>query len=470
MTRSLNRLTLAILIGFAAVAISQLYWSVFASDSMLARGDNPRRVEAERAIKRGTIYDRNGLVLAQSVQTGVAPSGKPVMRREYLHPEAVSVIGYYSLIYGVGGVEAAFDKTLRGDDRRDAGIAAVDEMLHRQQVGSDVRLTLDSRLQAALATALKDRHGAAIVIDVPSGAVLGMISVPTFDPNTLNTSFNAMLNDPAAPLLNRVTQGIYQPGGALQTVILTSMLTNKIKLDAPVTNGDAPIQIKGLTLTCAASGLAATIGSAYALACPAPFADAMTGQPGAGEIRKTISAFGLLQPPTLVGFDTVSGEPAIPLTSITDPDRLHAEGIGQGGLTVTPLQMALIAATIANRGNTVTPYLADATRPPNAAIWQPLQLPTTQNAVITLDVTDSLRTAMLEAATNGAAKAAARPGVTIYGHASTAYTGQSANAWFIGFIDLPNRRSIAVAVVIEDTSDASLAAEVGGLALTEAAR
>ncbi len=470
MTRSLNRLTLAILIGFGLVAISQLYWSVFASDSMLARGDNPRRVEAERAIKRGAIYDRNGLVLAQSVQIGSAPSGKPIMRREYLHPEAVSVIGYYSLIYGVGGVEAVYDKTLRGDDRRDAGSIAVDEMLHRQQAGSDLRLTIDNRLQEALATALKGRRGAAIVIDVPSGAVLSMISVPTFDPNTLNTSFNAMLNDPAAPLLNRVTQGIYQPGGALETVILASMLTNKMKLDTSVSGGDAPININGLTLTCAAPGSVLTMGSAYALACPAPFADAMTGQPGAAAIQKTITAFGLLQPPTLVGFDTVSGEPAVPLNGITDPDRLHAEGIGQGGLTVTPLQMALTAAMVANRGNAITPYLADATRPPNAAGWQPLQLPTTQNAVITLDVTDSLRTAMLEAVTNGAAKAASHPGLTIYGHASAAYTGQSANTWFIGFTDLPNQRSIAVAVVIEDTNDASLAARVGGLALAEAAR
>src|SRR5258708_16929967 len=155
MTGNLNRLSLAILAAFFAVTISLVYWSVFASDSMLARDDNPRRVEAERALLRGAVYDRNGQVLAKTTQVGVSASGQPVARRDYPVPEAATALGYYSLVHGVGGVEAAFDKQLRGDDLRDSSQIVVGNMLHRQQVGSDIRLTLDVRLQTALKSALR---------------------------------------------------------------------------------------------------------------------------------------------------------------------------------------------------------------------------------------------------------------------------------------------------------------------------
>src|SRR5271165_5995247 len=109
-TRSLHRLTLVILIGFFIVALSQAYWGVINADSMTAREDNPRLVEAERALMRGAIYDRTGQLLVESTPNGMSPSGKPLVMRHYLFPESASAIGYYSLVHGVGGIEATFDK------------------------------------------------------------------------------------------------------------------------------------------------------------------------------------------------------------------------------------------------------------------------------------------------------------------------------------------------------------------------
>jgi peptidoglycan glycosyltransferase len=467
---SLNRVTVSILVAFALIALSLTYWSVLDADSMLARSDNPRLVEAERAIVRGAIYDRNGELLAQTTQVGVSPSGKPVLKRQYLHVDAASAVGYYSLIHGVGGAEAVFDRVLRGDDLRDAAQIAVDNLLHRPQVGSAIRLTIDSKLQSAIVDAMQGKQGAVIAIDVPSGAVLAMVNAPSFDPNTLDATYNTLRSDPSAPLLNRVTQGIYQPGGALQTVILAAILADKPALDAPVAGGSASMQVNGLTLKCAMPGLANSVERAYALACPSPFANAVTEQPGPAAVQKMLSAFGLLQPPTLDRFATVSGKPVTVLTDITDPAQLRAQGVGQGELTVTPLQMALVACTIANHGHAITPYLADATRPPNTADWQPLPLPETQPAVITRDMADKIRTAMQQAVNMGAAQPAGRTGLSIFGHASVAYTGPkvSADSWFIGFIDLAGGRSVAVAVVIEDSTDAGVAAQIGGAALAAA--
>ena len=480
MTNSLNRLTLAILVGFAAVALSLTYWGVFASDSMYARQDNPRLIENERAIKRGRIYDRNGQILVDTVQSGVSPSNKPLWARIYPNLEAVSVVGYYSLNYGVGGAEAAFDKILRGDDLTDPVQVSMDRMLHRVQTGSDVRLTIDLNLQKTIVEAFAGRKGAAILIDVPSGKVLAMVSLPTFDPallsipdqDLLESTYKKLSIDPAAPLINRVTGGVYQPGGALQTVILAAMLTQKLSLNAPVTNAEAPLHVNGLTLTCGAPNPALMIKSAYALGCPSPFADAVVNQPGPSAVQAMIQAFGLLQAPTLVSFKTLTGPPPTPLQNITDTARLLAEGAGQADLTVTPLQMALVVTTIANRGGAITPYLADAIRRPDSSEWQLLTVPKVQTAVLTQDVTESMRTAMAFAVTVGAAKAAQQPGLTIYGHASIAYTGpkQNADSWFLGFVDLPGGHSVAVAVVVEDTADPSVAAGIGGKALAGAAK
>src|SRR5664279_4081844 len=131
MTRSLNHITASILIGFAAVGIALIFWSVVVSDSLLARDDNPRNVEAERAILRGQIYDRGGAALARTLIAGTSPAGKPVIQRVYPHPDTATAVGYYSLIHGVGGTEAAFDPQLRGDDRQDALTAALDALFHR---------------------------------------------------------------------------------------------------------------------------------------------------------------------------------------------------------------------------------------------------------------------------------------------------------------------------------------------------
>lgn len=478
MTNSLNRLTLAMLLGFVAVAVSLTYWGVFASDNMYARQDNPRLVENERAIQRGRIYDRNGQILVETVQTGMSPSNKPLWGRSYPSLEAVSVVGYYSLNYGVGGAEAAFDKILRGDDALDTAQISTNQMLHRVQTGSDVRLTIDLDLQKAIVQVFGGRKGAAVVIDVPSGAVLAMVSLPTFDPALLNipdqdlleATYKKLSTDPGAPLINRVTGGIYQPGGALQTVILAAMLTRKLELNAPVINAEDPVKIDGLTLTCGAPNPAVMIKSAYALSCPSIFANALNNEPGSAAVQQMIEAFGLLNAPTLVSFHTVTGPPPTPLPNITDPARLLAAGAGQSDLTVTPLQMALVVATIANGGSTITPYLADAIRRPGMTDWQTMAIPKVQSAVLTQDVAEAMRTAMGFAVSVGAAKAAQQPGLPIYGHASIAYTGpqKKADSWFLGFVDRPDGHAVTVAIVVEDIADPAVAAAIGGKTLVAA--
>jgi len=473
---SLNRLTLFMLLAFGAVAISLTYWSAFDAPSMLARSDNPRLVEGEEAIKRGAIYDRNEQVLAQNIPVQQLPSGWMLQQRIYPSLEAVSAVGYYSLVHGVGGAEAAFDKILRGDDLLDADRILQNSILHLPEVGSEVRLTLDLDLQKQIITALGNHRGAVVVLDVPSGAVLAMVSLPSYDPNKLadisdrdklDAYYNALKADKTAPLLNRVTQGIYQPGGALETVILAAMLTNKNPLNGIVNGAMLPVQVNGMTLTCASNGQIVTLIDAYALACPAVFANAAVQNPEG--IQAMIDAFGLTKAPILVSYETVSGKAPIPLNEFSDSVQRSAQGAGQGDLTVTPLQMVLVAATIANHGNAVTPYLGDALRRPDSSDWTPLPRVEKYPAVITPEVAGDIETAMASAIKTGGMFDSSP--VKIFGHASIAYTGKTADSWFIGYTrpdqadNTADNRAVAVAVVIEDSQDSSFAAQVGGVAL-----
>lgn len=475
MHRPLSHTALVFLISFAVVAVSLVYWSVFAADDLFARPDNLRLLELERSVQRGAIYDQADTVLAESRPEGVSPSGLPVMQRVYPHLAAVSAIGYSAAIQGTGGIESSFDAALSGLDRDDPFALKFASLEHRARVGSDVRLTLDLDTQQAVADAFAGRRGAAVIVEVPSGAIRALYSAPSFDPGAPGLDWEALRNDPAAPLLNRATQGIYQPGGALQTVILAAALTYQSSADSPLFEGASPVRVNGLTLTCAQKPDASItdLTTAYALACPALFISATATDPGPAHVQDMIEAFGLAQPPALAELETSMGRRGMPLDMITSPGGLWAAATGQGTLTVTPLHMAQVAAVIANNGNTVPLNLASGLRRPGES-WQSLSFAGQPSAVLTREVAEGLRAAMRLAVESGAASAAQSddlpPDVDVFGHAALAYTGAESNAWFVGFAALPDGRSLALALVLEATDDPTTAATVAGEALAIAAR
>ena len=212
-------------------------------------------------IQRGSILDRNDQVLAETV-----PQSETLARR-YPFIAAAPIVGYYSINYGAAGVEEALDRVLRGPR------AAVDQLLHRRQSGQSVRTTLDSSAQQILSDRLT-QPGAAVVLSLPDGAVTALASSPSFDPNALDQNWKTLSADPAAPLLNRATQGLYQPGAIFETLLLADAIERGLPLTKTLTQPDRPITLDRLTLTCGREDASpATLAEAYAQACPAPFAD-----------------------------------------------------------------------------------------------------------------------------------------------------------------------------------------------------
>lgn len=423
MTVPIRSVSLALLVAFSGLAAVSGYWAVIRHNALQSRDDNPRLVEAELRVRRGPILDRHGVVLARS-----QAEEDGTQHRIYLTP-TIPPVGYYSLKHGVGGIEASNDALLRGLDDRSTGEQFFDELLHRQPRGRGVALTLDAELHQEIAGMMEGQSGAVVVMDVSSGMILALVSQPTFDPNTLDADWEQLESHPAAPLLNRTTQGLYQPGGVLQLVVLAAALeADLFKLDVPVGDPVEPVMIGERALACAREPQGLTLADAAAAACPAPLAD-LGEDLGVRRLETAFHLWGLDVPPPLE-ITTEAGE-----ATVTDP-RLAA--IGQETLTVTPLHMARVVATIGNAGLMPPARLVLKTEKANGQ-WQPAESHDQANRVMNPDLAGSLR-ALLRPSDDG----------EVLGHSSLALAGAELpfHVWFLGLA--PSQApQYAVAVLLE---------------------
>ena len=443
MTGPIRWLSLGLLVAFAGLAAISGYWALVRHDTLRARSDNPRLVEAEQRVRRGPIFDRQGVPLARSQ----AANGE-IMHRTYLTP-TLPAVGYYSLKHGVGGIEASSDSLLRGLAGRSDRDRLLDELLHRQPFGRGVVLTIDAHLQAEIvalmgegdrSTGLREAprwSGAVVLMDVSSGEILALVSLPTYDPNTLDADWEQLQSDPAAPLLNRATQGLYQPGGVLQLAVLSAALEEEaVKLDTPVSDPDTPVMINGQALGCAHAPSGPTLAEAVAAACPAPLAD--IGQALGAEFLEIVFRSWAFDAPPLLEIPTEAGE-----IQVTNPGLA---AIGQERLTVTPLHIAMVAATIGNGG--VMPPARLMFKSENADGTWHLSSPEGQAlAVINTDLAGCLQ-ALLRPLANG----------QVLGHSSFALAGAERpfHVWFFGLAPSQAPR-YAVVVLLEHSGADGLA-------------
>jgi len=349
MTAPINRLTILLGAGFLAVALAAGFWQVIRGDDLLQRGDNPRRALLERRVPRGQILDRNGQVLADS-------AGQPgAWVRHYPDPNLAPVLGYVSPLVGSAGIEAALDPVLHGDTGLDPfTIYWRTSVLGLPPPGRDVRLTIDLGVQRAADTALAAYTGAVVLLDAQTGEVLALASHPTFDANDLDSHWADVVNNPAAPLLNRATLALYQPGGAIEPVIIAGALQARLATAQQIFDAaDQAVIFDGQSLNCRTppthSNL--TLTDTLSLGCPAPAAG-LGLTLGTADLARLFTQFQLFSAPAL-SIPTVA--PAADQASVFTNTALA--GIGQAGLTVTPLQMALVTAALARHGQMPVPQL-----------------------------------------------------------------------------------------------------------------
>jgi peptidoglycan glycosyltransferase len=465
-TRTINRLTVGMLILFGVVALSAAYWAIIGPDTILKRTDNPRLIEAESQIVRGNILDRDDTLLVTSEQL-VNSS----IARRYLSPEMNSALGYASLRYGVSGAESAYNSILRGDDQtKDFATTMLNTIAHQPRHGADIRLTFDDGIQRQIVSAMGSHQGAAVVLSVPSGEVLAMVSLPTFNPNTLDTNWEALAAAPGKPFFNRALQGTYQPGGILQSLLIAGAILSGHPLNESINSATRIVRIGNVSLECISQPptQTLTLEEAYVFGCPFPFAK-LADELGPIAVQSIFDTFRLGQPPTLPGYIFTPPHTATPQPpfSIINTDLIE-NTLGQGSITVSPMQMAVIAGAILNEGNAPNPHSLFEVRQSDSNTWIGDNTPHPSIPLTTAEVARTLQVLMRDSVRRGVAAGATNPGVDILGHAALAYSGEGTQAWFIGFVSLGNGQGIAIAVVVENSDNIDTAAMIGGKALENA--
>lgn len=503
-TREINRLLFGLLISFFVIVLAAARWAVFGAESVLQREDNPRLVIEEASIQRGSIYDRNDRLLAVTFprEASFPPECEPYLAldlfnvadlfRCYPYPAAFSAVGYYSLVYGVSGAESAYDSLLRGDREPETLSSYFDrDILHLPQQGSDVQLTLDLSVQTQVAAAMGNQRGAVVVIAVPGGEVLTLLSQPGVDPNTLERDWEMLVADAGKPFFNRALQGGYQPGALLQLPLLSLAISSNQPPNRLYDAATAPVLVEDVEVACLTPTVdtALTLRDAFLAGCPQAFV-MLAQEQGVDAVQAQYVAFRLDRPPTLPGFvvepplpeatPTAAAPAALPVTpeaaAVLQPNvdvTLTEENflpnvVGQGTITVTPLEMALLVAAPINGGNAPQPIILRATRAPGTTDWMSARRTLPSAAVMTGETSLQVQSVLRENVATGSASAAQQPGLDIGGQVAVAYSGESTQAWFIGFATLPDGTGFATAVILENSADFALAARIGGTALTAA--
>ncbi|MCI0393900.1 MAG: penicillin-binding protein 2 [Chloroflexi bacterium] len=412
-------------------------------------------------ITRGVIYDRNGRPLAYDVE-----GADGARFRFYTEPSLAPVIGYVTgLRVGVAGVEAAFNEDLLGLGRLDNQLR---QITHQPIVGNDVHLTIDSRVQRAAAEALGGRPGAIVVMDGQSGAILGMVSQPGFDPNRIldpeyvGSILNCQAVECQGALLNRATQGLYTPGSTGKTLTLITALDSGLVTPQTVFDFGRQRQEGGERFYVYEVDGAVfrdpnhpesrlDLVRSYAVSANAAFA----------RMGDELPPETLIDYAMRLGFGRQDGAPPIeipaaPAQLANDLDELRnsnvlqaSTGFGQGELLASPLNMALLVTAVINRGFIPVPHLLQQVQGPDGTLFQGEPAGYWIENIMRPETAEIVSGMMITAVRSGSGVRAAVQGLTIGGKTGTAEVeGQPPHAWFIGFAH-DGTRTVVITVIVE---------------------
>jgi peptidoglycan glycosyltransferase len=387
------------------------------------------------------------------------------------------VVGYSSLLFGQQGLELAYSDELRS--RRDLTISdLISVILGRDLRPLNLQLTIDADLQLLAYQALGGQRGAVVALNPATGAVLAMVSTPSYDPGLLlgtdaAAQWQALLDDPNRPLADRATREIYPPGSTFKTVVATAALESGFATPDTTFPDPAEFPLPGSTATVSNAGggvcnngVSTTLLRAFVRSCNTTFARIAVelGAESIGEIATNVGFNGEISFPWTVA------ESAFPTAELSlDPAALGQSGIGERDVRATPLQMALVTAAVANQGSIQDPYLVGRIFDADGTEVE-VMVPGPARRAFSAETAEIMSQMMERVVTEGTGRLAAVPGIRIAGKTGTA-TGEEGrpHAWFIGFgpVEQP---SIAVAVFVESGGDLGENASGGSVAAPIAAQ
>jgi penicillin-binding protein A len=459
MNQPIVRLFGVVIVMFALLLAFTSRWTVFEASSLRDNPLNARATLEQQRIDRGRILAADGTVLARSVRSPTSRRSESVYERRYpTGDEFAHAVGYYSITLGRTGLERFRNAALNGQTSSNLQ-TILDQLQGKKRQGEDVFTTLDPAAQRVANAALAGHEGAVVALEPRNGAVKVMASSPGYDPNALRSTrtFEKLAHSASGkPLVDRATQFGYAPGSTFKVVTATAAIDSGVFTPESTVSGRDNVRISGVPLQndenesfgqiTLKEGLAKSVNTVWAQ---------VAEKLGKRTLARYMSRFGFDRKPQLdypAEEMSSSGEYSgvhllSPTSSRVDVGRM---GIGQDKLAVTPLQMAEVAAAVANGGRLMVPHLTERIVDRDGRTVQRIS-PRVQ-AVVMKRSTAATVTAMMEAVVNeGTGTTAQIPGVQVAGKTGTAETQIGTainNVWFIAFAPAASPR-VAIAVTLK---------------------
>lgn len=452
MNKPILRIFAFLVVLFALLLVWTTRWTVVDAQNLQNNPLNVRTLLDQLKVKRGRILADDGTVLAKSVRE---PGG--LWGRSYptgsLFAQAV---GYSTASAGdSAGLERSEGTALRG---LQTGLSSVFGQLGGStQVGDDVYTTLDPAAQRVAVAQLAGRAGSVVALDPRTGAVKVMYSNPTYNDNDPHAT------GPNISTFNRATQASYTPGSVFKIVTSTAALNSGKYAPTSLVDGSSPATIDGVALNNDGgqsygeiplfNAFAYSVDTAYARVALS------VGEP---TLTNYMERFGLYSKPPLdypsdeLGASGVLSSTGKSLPPDSPGEDIGRIGIGQGGLVVTPLQMAMVGETVANGGKMMTPHLVSKVVDPSGITLQTVK-PTVYRTVMKRSTAGEITQMMVRVVEYGTGTAAQIPGIQVAGKTGTASVGVAGllqtQPWFVAFAPASHPK-IVVAATLERTQNA----------------
>jgi penicillin-binding protein A len=474
MNTSLRRISMSVMALIVLLLLNATLTQVFTADGLRSDPRNQRVLLDEYSRQRGQIT-AGGQLLAYSVATDTR------FRFLRVYPNAAAyapVTGFYSLRYSSSGLERAEDPLLNGSDQRLFGRRLADFFTGRDPRGGTVDTTISPRIQQAGWDAMQQGcngpcRGAVVALEPSTGKVLAMVSSPSFDANLLAShdpeqqakTWQQLRDDPHSPMINRAISQTYPPGSTFKVITTAAALQNGMSEDDELTAA-ASIPLPDSTATLenyggapCVPGETVTLHEAFARSCNTAFVQ-LGLLTGTDALRGMARSFGLDAVPDPMPLQVAEST----VGPIPDAAALGMTSIGQKDVALTPLENAVVAATIANAGIAMQPYLVDSLQGPDLANIS-TTAPHQQRRPVSPQVAAKL-TELMVGAENVTQQKGAIPGVQIASKTGTAEHGTDPrhtppHAWYIAFAPAKAPK-VAVAVLVEGTADGGSPSATGG--------
>ncbi|WP_143315968.1 penicillin-binding protein 2 [Clostridium sp. HBUAS56017] len=476
---SVKKVMVVFLFFFVALISYIAYFQAFQAPDLAASTGNKRLWAKRNEVLRGTIYDRNGTALTTGEKTGdLTQSRKYVNGDLYAH-----ALGYVNQKYGLTGLEDAYDAELSSYSSVETGLRtflkdfSIDSLkeafktrgAEEKKVGNGVITTLDTNIQKVAYNSLGDRKGAVIALDPKTGEVLAMVSKPTYDPNNLDAAMAAANSGASenSPFMNRAVAGLYPPGSTFKPITTASALQNISGIQSRIFNDTGKLVFNSKQSLSNALGVAngdINLKTAFVKSSNFVFGT-LAGELGNDKLKATAEKFGFNKTIPAEGFQISQSK--FPTLNNSEVGMIAQSGIGQSSILATPMQMALVASSIANDGIMMEPTLVKEVVDKNKNSVKKVsakkygQVLSSSDAATITEYMKALVSTNLSSAFGGL-NAAGKTGTA--DHTDANGNLATPHSWFIGFAPADNPK-VVVAVIVENgnwgaTSAAPVAAAV----------